>query len=109
MVGVGSLNPPLGLCGRIAPHTVSQATVSRDDSARGDGPAQRVRYRAVKLDRLDVLVDHRARVIDPQLGEQVGDLSALGGEDLVLRLEFPELAFEWPERLLAGAVDELLV
>jgi hypothetical protein len=63
----------------------------------------------VDLDRVHVLVDHGAAVVDAELGEQVRDLAALGSQDLVLRLELPEPSFERPERLLAGRVHELLV
>ena len=111
--------PSLDLRGRIAPDLSRSTVVSRDDSSevrhtpqelvRGDDSAERVRDGPVQLDRLDVLLDHRARVVDPQFGEQVRDLAALSGQDLVLRLELPELAFERPESLLARAVDELLV
>ena len=45
----------------------------------------------------------------PELVEQEADLLRLGGEDLVLRLEVPQLALERPERLLARRVHELLV
>src|SRR6187401_3537900 len=86
-----------------APASTGSASASGGDSAQGVGD------RPVELDRLDVRLDHLARVVDPQLREQVGDLAPLGGEDLVLRFELPELALERPESLLAGAVDELLI
>ena len=63
----------------------------------------------MQLDRLDVALDHVARVVHPQLGEEVRDLATLAGQDLVLGRELPELALERPDRLLAGRVHELLV
>ena len=63
----------------------------------------------MRLDRRDVPVDHLARPADLELGEQEPDLAPLGGQDLVLRPQLPELALERADRLLAGRVDELLV
>jgi len=63
----------------------------------------------MRRDRVDVLVDHGATVIDAELVEQERDLQRLAGEDLVIRVQVPELALEGPERLLARRVHELLV
>src|SRR5260221_2598227 len=77
--------------------------------ARGDGLAERARDWSVQLDGMSELVDHRPRVVDSKLAEQVGNLAPLRSEDLVLGLEIPELALERPNRLLAARLDELLV
>ena len=58
---------------------------------------------------MDVRLDHLARAVDAELGEQERDLASLRGEDLVLGREVPELALERADRLLARRVDELLV
>src|SRR5262245_66477278 len=61
------------------------------------------------FDRLDVAIDHRSTADDAELLAQEPELQPLIGEDLVLRLEVPELAPERPDGLLAREIDELLV
>src|SRR5437879_11292967 len=58
---------------------------------------------------MDEPLDHLARAVDAELGEQERDLPTLGRQDLILRRELPELALERPDRLLPGRVDELLI
>ena len=58
---------------------------------------------------MDVALDHLHRAVHAELGEEERDLPALGGEDLLLRRQVPQLALERADRLLAGRVDELLV
>ena len=61
------------------------------------------------LDRPDIRLDHLPRPVHAKLREQEGKLAALRREDLVLRIQIPQLPLERPDRLLAGRVDELLV
>src|SRR5262245_57386600 len=76
----------------------------------GDRDAgQRLRDRALHRHGLDVSVHHPPRGVGPQLGEQEPELAALGGEDLVLRVQLPQPALERADRLLPGRVQELLL
>src|SRR4051812_36239885 len=104
-IGDGPLSPAPDLRARISPRFAGSTAVS----ACGDGSAKCVRDRPMDLDRLDVAVDHRARIVHPELGEQVRDLAPLRSQDLALRVEVPELALERPDGLLPRRVHELLV
>ena len=61
------------------------------------------------LDRVDIPLDHVHRPVDAKLREEERNLPSLGGEDLFLRGQIPELALERTESLLPGRVDELLL
>src|SRR5215212_71694 len=63
----------------------------------------------MELDGVDVAVDHLPTAVDPELLEQEVDLASLGLQDLVLRVELPQLPLERTKGLLARRVDELLV
>src|SRR3954470_12657022 len=78
-------------------------------SVCGDGSAKCLGDRPMELDRVDVAIDHRARIVHAELGEQVRDLAPLRSQDLALGLEVPELALERADGLLARRVHELLV
>ena len=84
----------------------------RERPQRGRGPPQPVGDRPVELDRLDVPVDQGARVVDPELGEQVRDLAAwvarissfvsssqswrLNGPIAFLRVVYTNCSSVWP-------------
>jgi len=63
----------------------------------------------VDLHGADVGVDHVARAVDPELGEQECEFPALGRQDLVARVEVLQLPLERTDGLLARRIDELLV
>ena len=56
-----------------------------------DSLPKAVRHGAMNLHRADVLLHHVEEIVHTELGEEEADLATLGGEDLVLRVEVPQL------------------